>query len=173
MAATFTDEGMKLYWFPIDTTLTGTWDALKVADFAVTGVVDLSDFAVVGGCEFVAAASDTIDEKVYSDKGKVSVPTYSNYTGKGQYRRDRTEGTGVLSADDIVALFDNRAEGYIVKRLGLPEATAIAADQDYEYFRYLADYIATINDANGGYEQVEVGYLQKGDHGFGAVAASA
>jgi len=171
MAATFTDEGMKLYWFPEDTTLTGTWDALKPADFATTGVVDLSDFAVVGGCEFQAAASDTIDEKVYSDKGKVSVPTYSNYTGKGQYRRDRTDGT--LSADDVLALFDNRAKGYIVKRLGLPEATAVAAGQDYEYFRFVSDYIATINDANGGYEEIEVGYLQDGDHGFGTIAAAA
>jgi len=171
MAATFTDEGMKLYWFPADTTLTGTWAALKVADFTVTGVVDLSDFAVVGGCEFQAAASDTIDEKVYSDKGKVVVPTYSNYTGKGQFRRDRTDGT--LSDDDVLSLFDDRQDGYIVKRLGLPEATALAASQDYEYFKFTADYVATINDANGGYEEVEVGFLAKGDHGFGTVAASA
>lgn len=171
MAATFTDEGMKLIWIPDTVTPTGTMPALKLADMTVTGVVDLSDFAVVGACEFVAASSDTITEKVYSDKGKVTVPTLSNYTGKGQFRRDRTAGTGVISAADIVALFDGRKGGYIVKRLGLPEATAWAAAQDYEYFKYTADEIATINDADGGYEEVAVGFLAKGDHGFGAVAA--
>lgn len=170
MAATFTDEGMALYWFPEGTAITGTFAALKVADFAVTGVVNLSDYAIVGGCEFVAAPSDTIDQKVYSDIGKNSVPTTKNYAGKGQYRRDRDTG-GVLSANDIVALFDDRAKGTIVKRLGIPEATAAAAGQDYEYFKFTSDHIATINDADGGYETVEVGYLPAGAHGFGAVVA--
>jgi hypothetical protein len=173
MAATFTDEGMKLLWIPEGTTVTGTLPAaLAVADFAATGVVDLSDYAVVGGCEFVEAAPDTIDEKVYSDKGKNTVPTLANYTGKGQFRRDREAG-GVLSASDIVAVFQDRAKGYIIKRLGLPEDTAVAAAQDYEYFKFTATYIATINDANGGYEEVEVGFLPAGDHGFGEVAAGA
>lgn len=173
MAATFTDEGMKLLWIPLGTTVTGTLpSALSVADAAATGVVDLSDYAVVGGCEFQEAEPDTIDEKVYSDKGKVSVPTLSNYTGKGQFRRDRDTG-GVLSANDIVATFQDRAEGYIIKRLGLPEATAVAAGQDYEWFKFTATYIATINDANGGYEEVEVGFLPAGDHGFGEFAAGA
>ena len=172
MAVTYTDEGMALYWFPIDTTLTGTWAALKPADFAASGVVNLSDFAIVGGCEFVAAPSDTQERKRYSDKGKNIVPTTKNYTGKGQFERSRDE-TGAVDADDVLALFDDRQIGYIVKRLGIPEATAVAAGQDYEYFKFGADHIATLGDADGSTEYIEVGYLAKGDHGFGTVAAAA
>lgn len=171
MPATFTDEGMKLIWIPDGTTLTGTIDALKPADWAATGVIDLSDYAIVGGCEFVAAASDTAERKVYSNVGKNIQPTTKNYTGKGQFERSR-EVDGTLSTDDVLANFDSRQLGHIVKRLGIPEATAVAAGQDYEYFRFRADHIATLDDAGGGTEYIEVGFLPAGAHGFGVVAAS-
>lgn len=172
MPATFTDEGMKLLWIPDGTTITGTIAALKVADFAATGVLDLSDFAIVGGCEFVAAPSDTVDRKVYSDIGKNTVPTTKNYTGKGQFERSRDVG-GVVAADDVLKAFDNRQLGHIIKRLGLPEATAAATGQDYEYFRFRADHVATMEDAGGGKEYIEVGFLPAGSHGFGVVATGA
>lgn len=173
MAATFTDEGMKLLWLTSAFTPTGaSLAALKVQDFTPgANVIDLSDFAIVGGCEFVEADPDTIDQKVYSDKGKVTVPTLGNYTGKGQFRRDRSAG-GALSATDVKALFDSRQRGYIIKRLGVPEGAAVAAGQDYEYFRFIATRVSTINDADGGYETIEVGFLQDGDHGFGIAVAN-
>lgn len=170
MPATFTDEGMKLLWIPDGTTLTGTITALKVADFAATGVIDLSDYAIVGGCEFVAAPSDTVERKVYSDVGKNTTPTTPNYTGKGQFERSRDVG-GAVAADDVLKEFDSRQLGWIVKRLGIPEATAVAASQDYEWFRFRADHVATLEDAGGGKEYIEVGFLPAGGHGFATTVA--
>lgn len=171
MPATYTDEGMKLVWIPDAATITGTIEALKPADFAAAEVVDLSDYAIVGGCEFVQAPSDTTERKRYSDVGKNITPTTKNYSGKGQYERSR-EPDGTVSTDDVLSNFDSRQLGWIVKRLGVPEAVAVAAGQDYEWFRFRADHIATLGDADGSTEYIEVGYLPAGGAGFGTVAAS-
>lgn len=165
MSAVFTDEGVKLVWLT----------ALPTNPAALTAVLlnggkDLSDFAVVGECEFIQTDPDTIDQKVYSDKGKVSVPTYDNANGRGTFYRDR-DGTGVPTVNDVLSLFNNRQVGYIIKRKGVPESVAWAVGQDYEFFKFQAMRVGTIGDADGGYERIEVGFAFKGDTGFGAVTA--
>jgi hypothetical protein len=163
----FADEGVKLVAL-------STIPAVAVRPALTTTLLgaaaDLSDYAVVGQTDFVQAGSETNDEKSYSDTGKVTNPTLKNANGKGVFYRDR-DVDGALSEDDPIQHFDDRQVVLIVKRKGVPEATAWTVGQDYEYFLFQADYIATIEDANGSYEKAEVGFLFKGDHGFGVVTA--
>ena len=166
MSRVFSDQGVKLMWLP---TLPANPKLISIAAF--TAAKDLSDFAIVGDANFEQAASDTNDRKAYSDKGKVSTPTSRNATGKGAFYRDRT-ALGVPTADDPLALFDNRQIGYIVKRKGVPEDTAWAAGQDYEFFKLQADAIHTVGDADSDYERFELDYTFKGDVGFGVCAAT-
>lgn len=166
----FSDEGVRLDVFTDTLPAAADRATLTVAELTAVAVKELADYAVVGSTDFVQTASETNDERRYSDRGKVSTPTLKNANGKLTVYRDRDE-TGKLTADDPVALFDDRQIVLVIKRKGVASDAAWAAGQDYEYFLFQADYVATPGDADGGYEKAEIGMNFQGDCGFGVVAA--
>lgn len=167
----FSDEGVRLDVFTGTLPAVALRKALTVAQLTATDVKELADYAVVGSTDFVQTASETNDERRYSDRGKVSTPTLKNANGKLTVYRDR-DATGKLTVDDPVALFDDRQVVLVIKRKGVSVDTAWLAGQDYEYFLFQSDYVATPGDADGSFEKAEIGMNFQGDCGFGVVAAA-
>ena len=168
----FSDEGVRL------DVITGTLpavalrDKLTVAALTAVAVKELADYAVVGSTDFVQTASDSNDERKYSDRGKVSIPTLKNATGKLTVYRDRDETTLRVTEDDPVQYFNDRQTVLVLKRKGVSSDAAWAVGQDYEFFLFRADYVATPGDADGSFEKVEIGMNFQGHCGFGVVAAA-
>lgn len=167
MSRVFTDEGVKLV---VLTTIPGGNLAALTTTILNAGE-DISDYTVAGESQFEMAASDTITEKRYSDKGKVENPTTKNQNVKGVFYRSR-EVDGTLSDDDPIQYFDDRQEVVFIKRKGVPEDTAWAAGQDYEYYRVKADELISMNDNDGGYEKMTVGFRPSGAVGVDGVVTA-
>lgn len=165
MSRVFTDEGVKLV---VLTAIPVNPEALTTTLLAAGK--DLSDYAVAGESQFEQAASDSISEKRYSDKGKVDIPTTKNQNVKAVLYRDR-DVDGGLSVTDPLQYFDDRQEVCWVRRKGVPEDTAWAAGQDYSYFIVRADEVVEMNDNDGGFEKMTVGFKSSGGVGFGVVVA--
>lgn len=173
MTATFLDQGTAARWLPIGATPDVTpvdLEAVTLAEWAAG--TDIAGQLIVGSSSFNFTDPDTVDEKTWKDKGKVSEPTYDNYECSATMRRDRDE-TGALSATDPLKVFSHREEGYILIRPGVPEDTAAAVGQDYQYFKVMVSKRNPISDPNGENEKIEIGFLPRGDGGFGVLAAGA
>lgn len=168
----FSDEGVRLDVITGTLPAVGVRDKLTVAQLTAAGVVELADYAVVGSTDFVQTASDTNDERRYSDRGKVSIPTLKNANGKLTIYRDRDEVTLALTEDDPVQYFDDRQTVLVLKRKGVSSDTPWAVGQDYEFFLFRSDYVATPGDGDGSFEKAEVGMNFQGHCGFGVVAAA-
>ena len=173
MARVFADEGVRLCIVTGTLPTEADWDQLDTTQLADTGVKNISDFAVVGSTDFVQAPSETNDERAYSDKGNVKTPTLKNANGKLTLYRDRDPGTGVPTVSDPLQYFDDRQIILLIKRKGVDVGAAWATGQEYEIGKFQADNIATIGDADGSYEKIEVPLLFKGYHAFGTVTAGA
>jgi hypothetical protein len=172
MPNTFLDEGTLITYFDATTAAALVdLDALTITELA-TGK-DVSDLAIVGSTNFNFVDSDTIDEPVYSDVGATKVPTRKHYEANATFRRTRVVATGVLDTTDLLASFNDRQTGVFVVRPGLPEATAWAAGQDYQWFKVQADKCNPLSSPDGGYEKLEVNFLENGGAGYGVSAAGA
>jgi hypothetical protein len=170
MSRVFTDEGVKLVM--LTTVPVGDLKALKVA--TLTAGLDVSDYTVAGESQFEMAASDTVTEKRYSDKGKVEIPTTKNQNVKGVFYRSRDEVTFAIDTDDpIKGKLDDRQEVVFIKRKGVPVDVAWAVGQDYEYYRVKADELVSMNDNDGGFEKMTVGFRPSGAVGVDGVVAAA
>jgi hypothetical protein len=167
MTMTFQDEGTAARYFK-GTSIPANLAAITATQWAAG--TDIAGALVVGSSTFQFTDPDTIDEKSYKDKGKSQIPTTDNYEGNATMRRDRT-ATGTLSATDPTKIFVPREEGYIALRPGVPEDTAVAIGQDYVYFKYMVSKVNPLTAPNGETEKVEIGFLQRGDAGFGVIAA--
>ena len=171
MSRVFADDGVRLVVITGTLPAEADWPALDTTELAATGVKNISDYAVVGSTDFVQAPSETNDERAYSDKGNVKTPTLKNANGKLTLYRDRDPDTGIPTANDPLQYFDDRQVILLIKRKGVDVGAAWATGQEYEIGKFQADHIATIGDADGSYEKIEVGLLFKGYHSFGTVTA--
>jgi len=168
MAATFMDQGTAVRWFT-DADIPADMEAITVAEWEAGA--DIADQLVVGSSSFQFTDPDTTDEKTYKDKGKVQQPTYDNYEGNATMRRDR-DATGLLLPADPLTVFEHRSVGYIALRPGQPEDEAVAAGQDYVYFKFMVTKRNPITVPNAETEKIEVGFLPQGDSGHGVLDAT-
>ncbi len=170
MSRVFTDEGVKLVML---TTLPSA-DLKSLTPTILNAGLDISDYAVAGESQFEMAASDTVTEKRYSDKGKVEIPTTKNQNVKLVAYRSRDEVTFAIDEDDpIKGKLDDRQEVVFIKRKGVPGDVPFAAGQDYEYYRVKADENVSMNDNDGGFEKMTVGFRPSGGVGVDGVVVAA
>jgi hypothetical protein len=83
--------------------------------------------------------SDSITELGVDDDSKIEVPTIRSYHGMFEFFRDFDASTSLPTATDCTALVSENQVGYVVKREGLPSATAIAAAQKVEVYYFRSD----------------------------------
>lgn len=83
--------------------------------------------------------SDSVTELGVDDDSKIEVPTIRSYHGMLEFFRDFDASTSLPTATDCTALITENTLGYIVKREGLPSATAVAAAQIVEVYQFRTD----------------------------------
>lgn len=168
MPQTFLDEGLEVRVFE-DTDMPADPEAITAAEWAAG--VDLSDQLVVDETDLGQDASDTIEERVYSDKGKVSVPTLKNAHATLVIRRSRNASTGVLDGSDRAGLFNDRQIFLIAVRQGVGVDVSAAAGQDYWFGQFQADTCQGEKKPTGGYDKLTVTTTHKSLVGEGVIAA--
>lgn len=168
MPKTFLDKGMKYLYFP-EAAIPTSLAAITVTQATGTTVKNLSNYAVVGSTSLQQDASDSIDERVYSDIGKVDIPTLKNGSGTGVYQRSFT-ALGVPDTDDVLALFNARQKGLHVMFTGQGVADAPVAGDEYWYILLRADKCQPDNQPTGGFAKVTVEFKFAGDVGIGYIA---
>jgi hypothetical protein len=134
--------------------------APKVTELVVGTVKNLSTY-VVTTTKVAAAKSDTVSEKGITDVANVLVPTIGNYEGELVLFRDFTAGTPATT--DLFATFAAAGVvGWIVRRIGLPAATAYAVGQQVDVFLFMTDNPMQSGGAVDGYLKITVPLLQQG-----------
>ncbi len=169
MPKTFLDKGMKYIYFA-EANIPANLQAITVAQATAVTVKNLSDYAVVGSTTLQQDASDSIDERVYSDTGKVDIPTLKNGSGTGVYRRSFT-ALGAPDTDDVLNLFNARQKGLHLIFTGQGVADAPVAGDEYWYILLRADKCQPDNQPTGGFAKVTVEFKFAGDVGMGVIAA--
>lgn len=137
---------------------------------AITAGKDISQW-VVTTTSVGPTASDTVSEKAITDTANAVVPTIGNYEGNLVLFRDYT--AGLPTADvDLLETFADGAVGFLVKRVGKPAATAIAATDVVEVYKFRADNPQPSGGAGDGYLKLTVPLLQQGLFKVNAVVAA-
>lgn len=132
---------------------------------------DISPF-VVTTTSVQPAASDTTNEKSITDTANVVVPTIGNYEGSLTLFRDFTAGVPTSSVD-LLATFPAAGHvGYLVRRVGKPSSTAIAAADVVDVFKFMTDNPQVAGGTGEGYLKLTVPLLQQGAFKVGAVVAT-
>jgi len=157
------DLGVTRYdWIPLAAGLT-TPLAPKVTELTLAKAI--SPY-VVTTTSVNPTASDTVSEKGITDTSNAVVPTVGNYEGSLTLFRDLTAGTGVPSANDVMTTIGNAAGivGWLVRRVGLPAATAYAVGQKVSVFLFMSDTPIPSGGAGDGYLKVVIPLLQQGSY---------
>ena len=155
------DLGVVRYdWIPGVAGLT-TPAAPKTTELTAVGVKALSAYTVTT-TSINPTASDTISEKGITDVANAVVPTVGNYEGSLVLFRDYT--TGVSTANDPLTVIGNSSGivGWIVRRTGLPAATAYAVGQKVDVFLFMTDTPIKTGGQSDGYLKVTIPLLQQG-----------
>lgn len=121
------------------TTLAGIYTAPTVASLTPgTGIVAIHA-NMTKNYDVAMDDSDSITELGVDDDSKIEVPTIRSYHGSLEFFRDFDATTNLPTASDCTALISENQLGFLVKREGLPSATAIAADQIVELYQFRTD----------------------------------
>lgn len=83
--------------------------------------------------------SDSVTELGVDDDSKIEAPTIRSYHGMFEFFRDFDATTNLPTASDCTALVAENTLGWVVKREGLPSATAVAAAQVVEVYEFRTD----------------------------------
>lgn len=121
------------------TTLDPIYAAPTVASLTVgTGIVAVHA-NMTKNYDVAMDDSDNITELGVDDDSKIEAPTIRSYHGMLEFFRDFDAATSLPTATDCTALITENQLGYLVKREGLPSATAIAAAQVVEVYYFRTD----------------------------------
>ena len=153
------------YWVPGDT---GIADVNAPTAVEITAGENISQY-VVTSTSVMPAASETVNERSVTDTANVVVPTIGNYEGTLVLFRDFT--SGAATADDLLATFTGRPVGFIVRRVGKPASTAVAASDVVDVFKFMADNPQTQGGTGEGYLKLTVPLLQQGVFAVGVDVA--
>lgn len=139
---------IKVWWVPT-ANITGTEDewisAPDIADLAASGSVDLTQAIAFDGYELGATDSNKIDDRGIIDTGAVQERGFAQFSGSLTFFRGVTsETTGAYynAFETFKAATDGtRPQGFLVTRIGVPAATAVAATQKLNVFKFIADAV--------------------------------
>lgn len=168
MPQTFLDKGQHIVWFK-EADIPANLGAISVAT-DMSKATDMSDLTVVDSSEFLQTGSDSISEKVYSDVGKVDIPTDKNGQASAVFRRVVT-ALGAPDTTDPLALFDNRQLGVFVIFTLQAEADVPAAGDEYFYIKVRADECNPDTKPHGGFAKLTVGFKFSGAVGTSKLVA--
>lgn len=121
------------------TTLAAIYTAPTVASLTPgTGIVAIHA-NMTKNSDFAMDDSDSVTELGVDDDSKIEVPTIRSYHGMGEFFRDFDATTNLPTATDCTTVIAENTLGWIVKREGIPSATAVAAAQVVEVYEFRSD----------------------------------
>lgn len=151
------DLGVTKYvWVPGDTGIT---DVSAPSAAAINGGKDISKY-VVTSTTVGPTASETVSERAVTDTANVVTLTVANYEGSLTLFRDYLNGTP--TADDLLATFTGGVIGFLCRRIGKDAATAAAAGEKWEVYKFRADTPQVQSGAGDGYLKMVVPLHQQG-----------
>ncbi|ACZ29568.1 hypothetical protein Xcel_0529 [Xylanimonas cellulosilytica DSM 15894] len=157
--ARIVDLGVTQYtWVPGVAGLT-TPSAPLLADLSGAPAKNISQY-VVTTTDVNPDPSDTVNERAVTDTSNAVVPTVGNYHGNLVLFRDFT--AGAPTANDPITVFGSGDYGWLVRRLGKPASTALAADDIVDVFLFLVDNVTKTGGTGDGYLKANITLLQQG-----------
>lgn len=169
MPQTFLDKGMRTLFFA-EANIPALPKAIPVATATGATAINMSDLLVVDTSTFQQDSSDSETERVYSNPGKVDIPTLLNGSGTGVYRRVFT-ALGAADVTDPLKYFNARQLGMHLFFTGQGVNDVPVVGDEYWYIVLRADTCMPDNKPTGGYAKLTVGFKFGGDLGFGTIAA--
>lgn len=145
--------------------------APTVTELTAAGVKNISQY-VVTTTQIGPVASDTVTEKAVTDTSNAVVPTIGNYEGNLVLFRDFTAGVPTSDTDLAGTFSAAGIVGFVVRRLGKPASTAIAAADIVDVFKFMTDNPQASGGQGDGYLKLTVPLLQQGSFKLGATVAS-
>jgi hypothetical protein len=136
----------------------------------LTAGKDISQY-VVTTTAVGPTASDTVNERAVTDTSNAVVPTIGNYEGNLVLFRDYTAGVPTAGTDVLETFNAAGILGYLVKRVGKPAATAFAATDKVQVYKFLTDTPQPSGGQGDGYLKLVVPLLQQGSFAIAAVVA--
>jgi hypothetical protein len=135
---------IKVYWVPIDE-ITGTEDewvlAPSIAD--IESGVDLTSAIAWDSYELGSTDSNKIDDRGIVDEGQVQERGFAQFAASLMFFRGiTTETTGAYyNAFEVfkAATDGSRPVGFLVTRVGVPQADALAVDDVVSAYKFIAD----------------------------------
>jgi len=105
--------------------------------------LDLTQAIAWDGYDLGATDSNKIDDRGIIDEGAVQERGFAQFNGSLTFFRGITSETTGAYADAFAAFKaatdGSRPQGYLVTRIGVPATTAIAAGQQVNVFKFIAD----------------------------------
>ena len=134
----------------------------------MTAGLDVTDL-LTSGTEIDFADSDVVSEMSWAQGEKADAPSLGNYTV--QLNMFRSYLAGVPDTDDPGTIFTAAFPTlYVYTRTGLPSSTAVAASQEWDYFKIIADRPKKPKGVGGNLKMMVKG-LPAGESGTATVAA--
>lgn len=127
---------------------------------------------MVSTYEVRADGSATTEERAVCETANVVTPTVANFMGRMELFRQWDPDTNAWEGEDVLAYLAYKDVGYFVRRLGFPHATAYAAGQKLEVYRFMSDNPQIMGGAGAGYLKATVPLLQQGVYDINATAAA-
>lgn len=168
---------IKVWWVPVSA-ISGTEDAFvaapDVSDIAA-GAVDLTEAIAWDSYDLGAQDSNKIDDRGIVDTGQVQSRGFAQFTGSLMFFRGITsESSGAYynAYETFKAATDGtRPVGFLVTRINVPTATALAAGQKVNAFKFIAD---AFMDNTEGEDSVKfmVNFMPQGKLGVNVAAAA-
>ena len=134
---------LKVYWVAADD-VTDEETFLSAPTAAeITGGLDLTAAIAWDGYDLGATDSNKIDDRGIIDEGAVQERGFAQFNGSLTFFRGITSETTGAYADAFAAFKaatdGTRPQGFLVTRIGVPAATAVAAGQKVNVFKFIAD----------------------------------
>ena len=137
----------------------------------LTAAADISEF-VVTTTAVGPTASDTVNERAITDTSNAVVPTIGNYEGNLVLFRDYTAGVPTAGTDVLETFNASGVVGYLIRRVGKPAATAFAASDVVEVYKFMTDTPQPSGGQGDGYLKLTVPLLQQGSFDVSATVAA-
>jgi len=100
------------------------------------------------------------------------VPTIGNYEGSLVLFRDFTAGVPTSNVDLLDTFSGSGQTGFLVRRVGKPAASAVAAADVVDVFKFMTDNPQVAGGTGEGYLKMTVPLLQQGAFKVGAVVTA-
>ena len=169
---------IKVYWVPVSN-LSGTEDefvaAPSIADIEAAGSIDLTSAIAWDGYDLGASDSNKIDDRGIVDTGAVQERGFAQFSGSLTFFRGITSETSGAYYDAYeafkAATDGTRPVGFLVTRINVPTATALAEDQKLNAFKFIAD---AFMDNTEGEDSVKfmVNFMPQGKLGVNVAAVA-